>query len=112
MQKQGRALKFIQKLLQEPWMIVGLLLLAGVVAGCNQRATKAWLLREFHAQSFTEAVDIWHEIREDHLELAQEFEELYSAQTKWEQRDFAWRQHVQRLHNFTQRESRRAVLDK
>lgn len=110
--RPSRLLKFIQQLLNEPWSIVGLLLVIGVIAGCSQRATKAWLLREFQAQSFSEAVSVWKEIQEDHVELAQEFEQLYRAQSKWEQRDMAWRQHVQRLHNFTQRESRRAVLDK
>jgi hypothetical protein len=110
--QQSRLLKFIQKLLNAPWSIVALLLVIGVIAGCSQRATKAWLLREFQAQSFGEAVELWQEIQKDHVELAQEFEQLYGAQSKWEQRDIPWRQHVQRLHNYTQRESRRAVLDK
>jgi hypothetical protein len=110
--RPSRFLKWIQQLLNEPWNIVALLLLIGVIAGCSQRATKAWLLREFQSQSFSEAVSVWHEVQQDHVDLANEFEQLYRAQSKWEQRDLAWRTHMQRLHNFTQRESRRAVLDK
>ncbi|GKY95717.1 hypothetical protein MPSEU_000532500 [Mayamaea pseudoterrestris] len=110
--KESRLLNYLQKLLNEPWNVVALLLFLGVIAGCHQRATKAWLLKEFHSQSYHEAVSIWQEVQQDHLELANEFDQLYTAQTKWEHRDLAWRTHVQRLHNFTQRESRRAVLDK
>jgi hypothetical protein len=106
-------LKFLQRLFQEPWSLVGLLLLIGVVVGIRQRAHRAWVLREFHhAQSYQEAVQVWRRLQENHQGLSEDYDELYQAQTKWEARDVAWRQHVQALHNFTQQESRRAVLDK
>jgi hypothetical protein len=100
------------KRFSDPWTIITVLLALGVVWGCNIRAQRAWLLREFQTQSMQEAVNIWHEIQEDHTELANEFEEIYSAQAKWLEREAAWKHHVGHLHNITQRESRRAVLDK
>lgn len=111
--KKSQAARFVvQKIVNEPWNIVGVLLVLGAVWGCSQRANRAWLLREFRAQSLNQAVAVWHDLQDDHSELVEEYESLFHAQGKWEERDTAWRQHVQRLHNFTQRESRRAVLDK
>jgi len=78
----------------------------------HSRAQRAWLLRELQVQSFHEAVNVFKELKEEHLEAFDELEYHYSRNEKLEQRDFAWKQQMELLQNSTQRESWRAVMDK
>jgi len=89
--------------------VMGFLLLVWTM---HSRAQRAWLLRELQVQSFHEAVNVFKELKEEHLEAFDELEYHYSRNEKLEQRDFAWKQQMELLQNSTQRESWRAVMDK
>lgn len=88
---------------------MGMLLLMWTM---HSRAQRAWVLRELQVQSFQEAVNTFHELKDEHQEAFDELEYHYSRNERLEQRDEAWGQQMELLQNATQRESWRTVMDK
>jgi hypothetical protein len=110
---------YVQHPLQVIWsqlrsqnMGMVIVLVLTLVWSLHARSQRAWLLRELQVQSLQEAVSLWHHLSDAHTSVASELDHNYKMSEHMEERDAAWAHQVEILQNATQKESRRAVVDK
>jgi hypothetical protein len=96
---------------RNPWRAASILLTVCcfiLLLGGRGRSQHARLLKEMDVKSVDQAITLWKRRSAANADLRK----LYLSQGKWEKRDTAWKHHVEKLQNHTQRESMRAVIDK
>lgn len=118
LQHKSMVAAILYKIKRDPWKAVSIVaILLSLFWGYQGHSRTAKLLKELNVKTFNHAlVKIQHHHKGSrHLHsntASKETKELFAAQEKWVKRDTAWRHHVEKLQNHTQKESRRAVIEK